>query len=67
MMLGRLVLETNGFEVEMTIEKLTRHKLLGIDQIPGELIKAGGRTVDSEIHKLSLFEIRRNCLSCGKS
>ena len=27
--------------VEMAIEKLKRHKLLGIDQIPAERIKAG--------------------------
>jgi hypothetical protein len=52
MVLGRLVPETNAFEVEMTTEKLTRHKSLGIDQIPAELIKAGGRIVPSEIHKL---------------
>jgi hypothetical protein len=32
----------------MAIEKLKRHK----DQIPAELIKAGGRTIRSEIHKL---------------
>jgi hypothetical protein len=50
----------------MTIEKLTRHKSLVIDQISAELTKAGGRTIHSEIHKLILFEIRRNCLSCGK-
>ena len=39
-------------EVEMAIEKLKRHKSPGIDQIPAELIKAGGRTIRSEIHKL---------------
>jgi hypothetical protein len=39
-------------EVEMAIEKLKRHKLPGIDQIPAELIKAGGRTIHFEIHKL---------------
>jgi len=36
----------------MAIEKLKRHKSPGIDQIPGELIKAEGRTNRSEIHKL---------------
>jgi hypothetical protein len=36
----------------MAIEKLKRHKSPGIDQIPAELIKAGGRTICSEIHKL---------------
>jgi hypothetical protein len=33
-------------------EKLKRHKSPGIDQIPTELTKAGGRTICSEIHKL---------------
>jgi hypothetical protein len=51
MMLGRLVLQTSAFEVDMTIEKLTRYKSPGIDQIPAELIKAGGRTIHFEIHK----------------
>jgi len=35
----------------MAIEKLNRHKLTGINQIPAELIKAGGRTICSKIHK----------------
>jgi len=30
--------------------KPKRHKLPGIDQIPAELIKAGGRKIRSEIH-----------------
>jgi hypothetical protein len=47
-----LVLEPSAFEVEMAIEKLRRHKSPGIDQIPAELIKAGGRIIMSEIHKL---------------
>jgi hypothetical protein len=37
----------------MAIENLKRHKLPGTDQIPAELIKAGGRTIRSEIHKLT--------------
>ena len=40
------------FEVELAIEKLKNHKSLGIDQIPAELIKAGGRTICCKIHKL---------------
>jgi hypothetical protein len=36
----------------MAIKKLKRHKSPGIDQIPAELIKAGGRIIRSEIHKL---------------
>jgi hypothetical protein len=31
---------------------MKRHKSPGIDQIPTELIKAGGRTIRSEIHTL---------------
>jgi hypothetical protein len=45
-------LEPSAIAVEMTNEKLKRHKSPGIDQIPAELIKAGGRTFHSEIHKL---------------
>jgi hypothetical protein len=44
--------EPSAFEVEMAIEKLKSHKSPGIDQIPAELIKAGGRITRSEIHKL---------------
>jgi hypothetical protein len=36
----------------MAIEKLKGHKSPGTDQIPPELVKAGGRTICSEIHKL---------------
>jgi hypothetical protein len=45
-----LVLELSAFEVEMAMGKLKRHKSPGIDQIPPEVIKAGGRTIHSEIH-----------------
>ena len=44
--------EQSAFEVELAIEKLNSHKSPGIDQIPAELIKAGGKTICSEIHKL---------------
>ena len=36
----------------MAIDKLESHKSPGIDQIPAELIKAGGRTICLEILKL---------------
>ena len=39
-----LVPEPSAFEVELAIEKLKNHKSPGIDQIPAELIKVGGRT-----------------------
>jgi len=44
--------EPSACEVETTIEKLKRHKSSGIDQIQTRLIKAGGRAIRSEIHKL---------------
>jgi hypothetical protein len=60
--------EPSVFEIEMAIEKLKRHKSTGIDQIPAELIKAGNRTIPSEVHKLiSSIGIRRNCLRNGRS
>ena len=40
-----LVPEPSAFEVELGIEKLKSHKSPGIDQIPAELIKTGGRTI----------------------
>jgi hypothetical protein len=39
-------------EVEVAIGMLKRCKSLGADQIPAELIQAGGETLHSEIHKL---------------
>jgi len=47
-----LVPEPRACEGEMAIEKLKRHKSPDIDQVPSELIKVGGRTIHSEIHKL---------------
>jgi len=37
-----LVPKPSVFDVEMTIAKLKRHESPGIDQIPTEIIKAGG-------------------------
>jgi len=47
-----LVPEPSAFEFELAIEKLKSQKSQGIDQIPAKLIKAGGRTIRCEIHKL---------------
>ena len=47
-----LVHEPSAFEFELAIDKLKSHKSPGIDQIPAQLIKAGGRTIRSEIHKI---------------
>jgi hypothetical protein len=47
-----LVPEPSASEVELAIDKLKRHKSAGTDEIPAELIKAGGGTICLEIHKL---------------
>jgi len=47
-----LVPEPSASEVEVAIDRLKSHKSPGIEQIPAELIKAGGRTICLEIHKL---------------
>jgi len=47
-----LVPEPSAPEVQLAIDKLKSHKSPGIDQIPAELIKARGRTIYLEIHKL---------------
>ena len=47
-----LISERSATEIELAIDKLQCYKSPGIDQIPAELIKAGGRTICLEIHKL---------------
>ena len=47
---GPLVPELSVYEIEMATEELKRHKSPGNDQMPAELIKAGGRAICSEIH-----------------
>ena len=44
--------EPSASEVELAIDKLKSHKSTGIDEMPAELIKAGGGTICLEIHKL---------------
>jgi hypothetical protein len=74
MMLGRhvhtaepLMPEPRACEVELAIEKLKSHKSQGTDQIPAVSIKAGGRTIWYEIHKLINSIWRRNSLTGGRS
>jgi hypothetical protein len=50
-----LVPEPSAVEVELASEKLKSHKSPGIDQIPAELIKTGGRTIRLAIHKLIIY------------
>jgi len=47
-----LVPEPSAFEFELAIGNVKSHKSPGIDEITAELIKAGGRTICLEIHKL---------------
>jgi hypothetical protein len=44
--------EPSGSEGEDVIGKMKRYKSPGSDQIPAELIQAGGETLHSDIHKL---------------
>ena len=46
-----LLHEPSAFEVEVTTEKLKRCQSPGIDQILAEMVKAGGGTIHSNIHK----------------
>jgi len=63
-----LVPEPNASEVELAIDKLKSHKSPGIDQTLAELIKAGGRTIYLEIHKLiiSIWK-KEKLLKSGRS
>jgi len=58
-----LVPEPSASEVELAIDKLKSHKSPGTDQIPAELIKAGGRTIFLEIHKLIISIWKKEKLS----
>jgi hypothetical protein len=40
-----MVPDPNYFDSEIAVEKIKRHKSPGTDQIPAELIKAGGKTM----------------------
>jgi hypothetical protein len=47
-----LVPDPSLVEVEIAIEKLKSYKSQCTDQIPAELMKAGGQRLCSEIHKI---------------
>jgi hypothetical protein len=60
--------EISALEVDMSIEKLKRHKSPGTDEIAAELIKAGvGQFGLRSINLLILFGIKRNCFNSGRS
>jgi len=48
-----LVPEPSASVVELAIDKIKSHESPGIKKIPAELIKAGGRIIYLEIHKLN--------------
>jgi hypothetical protein len=50
-----LVPEPSASEFEVATGLLKRYKFPGVDQIPAELIHAGGGTLRSEFHKLIKF------------
>jgi len=52
--------------MEMTMKKLNRYKSPGTDQIPAEIIKTGGWTIRSEIHKIINSIWNRDELSDGR-
>jgi hypothetical protein len=54
-------------ESEVAIAKLKRDNWPGSDEMPAELIQAGGELLLPAIHKLKLFGIRKNCLINGRS
>jgi len=58
-----LLPEPSAFEVELAIERLKSHRSPGIDQISAKLIKAGSRTICSEIHKLVCFLLGNSLVS----
>jgi hypothetical protein len=44
--------QRSASEVELATEKLKSHRSPGIGQIPAKLIKAEGKTIRCELHKL---------------
>jgi hypothetical protein len=54
-----VVPDPSRFEVEIAIAKLKRYKLPGSDEIPAELIQAGGQILRSKIFQPFIFEGKR--------
>jgi hypothetical protein len=55
------------FEIEIATAKFRRCKSPGSAQISADVIQARGITLSSEIHKLILFRVRKNCMSSDRS
>jgi hypothetical protein len=54
--------------VEIAIAKLKKYESPGSDEIPAELIQAGGKMLLSAIHKLiNYIWNKENCLISGRS
>ena len=51
-MLGDGIREFGLLEIQLTIENLKNHKALRLDNIPSELIQAGGGKLYEKIYKL---------------
>jgi hypothetical protein len=63
-----LVPGPSRLEVKIAIAKLKKYKSPGSDQIPQELIQAGGEMLLlRSTNSLILFGIRKNCLINGRS
>jgi hypothetical protein len=60
--------EPSAAEVKVAIRKFKSYKVPGSDQIPAELIQAGGKyCILSYTNLLCLSGTRKNCLTSGKS
>jgi hypothetical protein len=62
-----LVPDPTLFEVEIAVENFERYKSPGSDQIPAELVQAGGELLCSKNHRVILFGIRKKCLTSGRN
>jgi hypothetical protein len=62
-----LVSNLSRLDVEIAIAKLKKYISPGSDEIPAELIQAGGKILLRFPSSLILIGIRKNCLISGRS